>query len=273
MKRDPGTGAPLEVAADLRFRKGSASFLQDVRVRLLEKIDELGSIARAARSVGMSYKTAWEAVEALNRLASRPLVRRAAGGRGGGGTVLTDEGRSIVRTYRAVEREHAVFLRRIGERIAGAGGDEAGVPGTAMRVSARNVFRGTVEGLARGAVGAEVTVSLQGGGSLRAVITNESAAALGLSPGKEVFALFKASAAVLGRDLHATRGKAGNVLCGTVEKVVGGPANREVLVALPGGGVLTAVAAGEGARGLRFARGDHACALVEASSVMLGVPG
>jgi molybdate transport system regulatory protein len=56
-------------------------FLGLNRIELLEKIDLLGSITKAGKAQGISYKTAWEQVDALNNLAEKPLVMRSAGGR------------------------------------------------------------------------------------------------------------------------------------------------------------------------------------------------
>jgi len=50
----------------------------------------------------------------------------------------------------------------------------------------------------------------------------------------EAYAFFKASAVILGRDLHNAKVSARNVLCGTVSRVVHGPVNAEVTVDLPG---------------------------------------
>ena len=58
-------------------------------LELLEKIDVSGSISTAANDMGMSYKAAWQAVESMNNLSEQPLVQRHAGGRQGGGTLLT----------------------------------------------------------------------------------------------------------------------------------------------------------------------------------------
>ena len=60
--------------------------LGDVRIRLLEAIAETGSISKAAPLVPLSYKGAWDAVDAMNNLAEQPLVARSTGGRQGGGT-------------------------------------------------------------------------------------------------------------------------------------------------------------------------------------------
>ena len=66
---------------------------------LLERIGELGSISAAARSMGMGYRHAWELVDEMNRLSPRTLVRKAAGGPGGGGAELTPEGEAVIERF------------------------------------------------------------------------------------------------------------------------------------------------------------------------------
>jgi len=67
-----------------------------------------------------------------------------------------------------------------------------------VRLSARNQFAGTVAHVTPGAVNTEVVVDLPGGGSVAAIITNESAKSLGLTKGAAVTAVFKASSAIVG---------------------------------------------------------------------------
>ncbi|GIS50793.1 MAG: hypothetical protein Ct9H90mP25_2270 [Gammaproteobacteria bacterium] len=50
---------------------------------------------RGAKSVGISYKTAWDRINMMNNLSDKPLVRRSAGGSGGGGTSLTELGKEL----------------------------------------------------------------------------------------------------------------------------------------------------------------------------------
>lgn len=87
----------------------------------------------------------------------------------------------------------------------------------------------------------------------------------------EAYAVFKASAVIVGKDMHNAKVSARNLLCGTVDRIEPGAVNAEVTVALPGGSVLTAIVTGESAERLSLAKGDHVCALVKASSVILGV--
>lgn len=80
------------------------------RVTLLEKIDELGSINRAAKEMSMSYKKAWKLIEDLNRMFDEPLVVKAQGGRSGGGTRLTEKGQLAIQQFRAFEKKLTLFL-------------------------------------------------------------------------------------------------------------------------------------------------------------------
>ncbi len=74
------------------------------KIHLLEAIDREGSISAAGRALGMSYKRAWDLVDALNRQAGTPVVEASPGGHRGGGAMLTDAGRDLVADYRAIER-------------------------------------------------------------------------------------------------------------------------------------------------------------------------
>ncbi len=62
-----------------------------------------------------------------------------------------------------------------------------------MRLSARNVLKGTVESVTAGAVNSEVVIALPGGQKVVAMITKKSADDLGLKKGKEAYAVIKAS--------------------------------------------------------------------------------
>jgi molybdate transport system regulatory protein len=70
------------------------------RATLLERIDQLGSISAAARSMNLAYRNAWLWVEAMNSLAPTPLVEKSTGGSRGGYARLTEEGKRIVAEFK-----------------------------------------------------------------------------------------------------------------------------------------------------------------------------
>ena len=69
-----------------------------------------------------------------------------------------------------------------------------------MKISARNVLKGRVKQVNPGAINTEVTVALDGGNEVVAVITKASAERLGLAQGKEVYAVIKATNVMVATD-------------------------------------------------------------------------
>ncbi len=275
-RKGMGTQGPrlvskLEVSTDV------GTFLGDTRIRLLEAIEQHGSISQAAKHVPLSYKAAWDAVDAMNNLADQPLVERSTGGKHGGGTVLTDHGRKVVGLYRAVEAEYQIALDRLmtqwGELDTGnVRSFQQLLRRMALRTSARNQLVCTVSGMREGPVDFEVYLRMDAANELVAVITRESAEQLGITIGMEVVALVKASAVLLMTD-EGLRTSARNHLWGTVERVVDGPVNAEVILSLGGGKTVTAVVTRESVATMGLEEGRRACALFKSSSVILSVLG
>jgi molybdate transport system regulatory protein len=72
------------------------------KARLLELIEETGSISAAGRKMRMSYRRAWDLIDELNQTFKAPLVATRAGGKRGGGASLTPLGSEVVKHYRAI---------------------------------------------------------------------------------------------------------------------------------------------------------------------------
>jgi len=92
------------------IEKAGETYLGYGRIILLTKIGELGSISQAAKSMKMSYKQAWDLVDSMNRQASVPLVTASKGGRGGGGTQLTEAGEAAIREFNRLLLRLETFL-------------------------------------------------------------------------------------------------------------------------------------------------------------------
>ncbi len=94
----------------LRVLLGQAIAIGPGKADLLEAIDREGSISRAAKTMGMSYRRAWLLVETMNACFTAPLVEAARGGSGGGGAGLTALGREVLERYRALEDKAAAAV-------------------------------------------------------------------------------------------------------------------------------------------------------------------
>ncbi|MDK8264685.1 TOBE domain-containing protein [Pseudomonas oryzihabitans] len=141
-----------------------------------------------------------------------------------------------------------------------------------MKVSARNVFPGTVSQVREGAVNAEVTLTLTGGTELVAVVTLDSVKSLELAPGTSAVALVKAPWVMVMSADSGLRLSARNCLAGTVESISDGAVNTEVVIALPGGSRVVAMVTRDAVQELQLAPGVAATAVFKASHVILGVP-
>jgi molybdate transport system regulatory protein len=259
------------LAGNLWFSRENHKFLGGDRILLLEKIDELGSITKAAKAVGISYKTAWDTVNFINNLAEKPLLDRLTGGKGGGGTSLTVEGKKVINQFKTIQEEHRKFLDNLEDRLGDTEALYQFLRRISMKVSARNTFAGTVTNITKGAVNAEVALSLKGGTLITAVVTSGAIDNLGLATGNEAYAIIKASSVIIGTDLHDAKVSARNIFCGTIAKIIDGPVNTEVDVEIGGGNIVSAVITHDSAIRLELKVGGHACALFKASSVIIGV--
>lgn len=141
-----------------------------------------------------------------------------------------------------------------------------------MKISARNVFSGKVSAIQTGAVNDEVEVALPGGDKLVAVVTHTSVQSLGLTVGKDVLALVKASSVLVMTDAAGIRLSARNQLAGTVSAVIKGAVNTEVSIKLTGGSEVNAIITHGSETRLGLKLGVTATAIIKASSVLLGVP-
>jgi molybdate transport system regulatory protein len=251
---------------------GGEKFGGPGRVELLAAIARTGSISQAAKALGISYKGAWDAIDAMNNLAGEALVERVTGGKGGGGTRLTARGEQLVRNFRAIEQLHRQFVAQLNEQAGDLSADLTLIGRLNMKTSARNQFFGTVSRVQSGAVNDEVDIDIAGGHKIVAIVTRESTESLGLAPGAQAFVLIKASSIILVTAADGARFSARNRLEGTVARLTPGAVNTEVVLDLAGGGTIAAIITNESARALELAEGGTATAMFKASSVIVGVP-
>lgn len=95
----------------VRVLSGRDIALGPGKVELLDRVRETGSIAEAARQMGMSYNRAWLLIRTINRCFAGPLVIVARGGAQGGGAQLTATGRRVVELYHQMEKDFHTTTR------------------------------------------------------------------------------------------------------------------------------------------------------------------
>lgn len=107
--RHPAPG--YRVGGRIWLEKDGELYMGWGRAMLLERIEQLGSIAAAARSMKLGYRNAWLWIESANRLAPTPLIEKTAGGAGGGHARLTEEGKKAVSRYKKLRARFEEFLK------------------------------------------------------------------------------------------------------------------------------------------------------------------
>ncbi|UTW66545.1 LysR family transcriptional regulator [bacterium SCSIO 12643] len=86
------------------------TYLGEGRVRLLQAIDKNGSISAASKELNISYRKAWKMIDIMNSQAKSPLVERQTGGKKGGGTVVTKEGKKAIASYLVLKEKCNAFM-------------------------------------------------------------------------------------------------------------------------------------------------------------------
>jgi len=103
-----------QLRADGRFwlTLDGKNFLGRGRVELLQRIRETGSISKAAKTMKMSYKAAWDAVDAMNTAWDTPLVES-----GPAGSRLTPDAERLIAAYQQAEARHAAFMLKLAQSL------------------------------------------------------------------------------------------------------------------------------------------------------------
>ncbi len=158
--------------------------------QILEAIKEVGSISKAAKKVGMSYKYVWNYLAKIQKILQEPPVQTYKGGRkGGGGAQLTDLGESLLEEYKRVEGYVGEILR-----------DEEYWEAVGLKISARNRLEGIVQEVDKGVVTAKVKIRIDRPVVLTAIISREAVEELDIKAGDRAEAVIKATEVMIGKE-------------------------------------------------------------------------
>ncbi|WP_058913614.1 molybdenum-dependent transcriptional regulator [Entomohabitans teleogrylli] len=215
-------------------------FADPRRISLLKQIEHTGSISQGAKLAGISYKSAWDAINEMNQLADETLVDRATGGKGGGGAVLTVYGQRLLQLYDLLAQIQQKAFDVLRDDTLPLDSLLAAISRFSLQTSARNQLFGTVMAREHHHVQQHVDILLADGTTrIRAAITERSGERLSLNEGKEVLVLIKAPWVQITRDASLAS-EADNRLEGQIASIETANDRSEVLVTLCDGQTLCA---------------------------------
>ncbi len=93
----------MEPKFNLWIEHNGVVVLSEWRVKLLEAIDQTGSISRAAERMKVTYHRAWEKIHEMEEGLGEKLIDAQVGGAGGGGAELTAKGRDLIKRFRQLD--------------------------------------------------------------------------------------------------------------------------------------------------------------------------
>ncbi len=244
-------------------------FADPRRIALLKQIDHTGSISQGAKLAGISYKSAWDAINDMNQLTDQTLVERATGGKGGGGAHLTPYGYRLIQLYDLLAQIQQKAFNVLRDDTLPLDSLLAAIARFSLQTSARNQLFGSVVRRDSEQVQQHVEVLLADGHTrLKAAITRQSGERLQLDTDKDVLVLIKAPWVSLTREAVKAQG-ADNQLRGVITHVESDDHQSEVLVMLPDGQTLCATVPAPQAQAENFAPGDEVTAFFNADRVII----
>lgn len=105
----------IQIHSRIWLKKGGKNYLGNGRVELLKHIKKEGSLLKASKKMYMSYKAAWDNLQQIKELGGEELVISSNGGKGGGGSKLTDEGEKAIVVFERLEGLKEKFWESFGD--------------------------------------------------------------------------------------------------------------------------------------------------------------
>ncbi|MDO5045362.1 TOBE domain-containing protein [Campylobacter sp.] len=239
-------------------------------INLLKAVEETKSITKAAEYVGISYKNAWDSLDALNNRSDKPLITRAQGNKKNSGSELTEYGKKMINLYEAMLESQKVFLEKVCANIDISTTEIVNLQRMSMSLSARNQLSCEIIEIKTGAVSSEVVGKLSNGEILRALITVESEKNLNLEVGKKVIFIFKAPSVMLAKDENLSI-SATNRIKGKVIEAKIGSVNAEIILEVNDHQTITSIITKDSAMDMKIGVGDELTAIIKSSQIIIGV--
>ncbi|WP_416776170.1 molybdenum-dependent transcriptional regulator [Xenorhabdus budapestensis] len=249
-------------------------FADPRRIELLKQIKITGSISQGAKQAGISYKSAWDAINEMNHLADELMVDRATGGKGGGGAQLTRYGERLIQLYDLLEKIQQKAFDVLNQDSLPLDSLLAAISRFSLQTSARNQFFGTIVERDYENIQQNIRILLADDKtSICVAVTEQSANRLNLVKGKEVIALIKAPWITLSKGTVAATSSNNisfeNRLSGQISQIETGKQCSEIILTLDGGESLCVTLSNQEIEDLALQLHDPVTALFNADKVII----
>jgi molybdate transport system regulatory protein len=245
-----------------------AGTLDSRMIGLLRAIDQSGSINKAAKKVGLSYKGAWQMIERANNLAPKVLITTATGGSKGGGTCLTAAGQALLQLFIRLEQQHQQFLTQLNQSLANDPDMQMLLKRQVIKTTATNQLFGTITAIQTSAVNAEVSVELKGGEQIVASLALAEVDLLKFGIGSDVVLLINDPEIFVTTDPYPLTAR--NCLRGNIIRIQYDGVESEIVILLSNGDSLVATITQASALALGLSPDMSAYAVFKSNAVILG---
>ncbi|MFC1744331.1 TOBE domain-containing protein [Candidatus Riflebacteria bacterium] len=241
------------------------------KIELLEKINEAGSINKAAKALGVSYKTAWDVINTMNNFFSRPIVNRGAGGKGGGGTRLTETGTQLIKMYRNLERQQQKYIDNFRINTPELKLFFPLFKKFTIKLGVRNQLRGTIKKIIKDSVHVKIILALDEKNEICAIITKKIARRMKLKKGMNLSVLLKSTSIKIAEVRKVSRGINKNKLIGEVHSIKADTHYTEIVLDLGNETFIVSLMPNRKFQKLNIQKSEKALASFDAENVILGL--
>ena len=172
----------------LSFQSDQQTVLDETDALLLRRISETGSLSKAARRVGISYRNAWGRIKRMESDFGVRLINTKVGGTAGGSARLTSQGLTLFKEFRHMRKY-----------LFNAVDDSESAGNVSYKLSARNMIRARVTSIERGDITSMIRMATLAPVTLTSIISNEAVDDLGLSAGDHVQAVVKSTEVMIAK--------------------------------------------------------------------------
>lgn len=249
----------MKISADLQIYLDNEIYLDKKQIALLKAIAKTGSIKEAAKILNISYKSAWDYLNALNFKQELVICKKNSG------TKLSQEALKIIKNYELIQNLQQSFL----DKISNININLEFISKFCFTLSARNQLQVTITKIIQGAVNCEVIGRLENGDELKATITLKSQQNMDLKLEDSVYFIFKAPSVIISKD-KLENSLMPNILKAKVISATLGAVNSEIIASLSNQEQIVAIIPNDSTMDLRLSVNDEIGVIINANDIIIG---